>query len=138
MFNLRPLFSVEFWFASHPEALRPASVYVLLAIFLLMIVAAFVLSRRARRQSLDRYAKRTVARVRSLLTTMGFLGLVWLFFAFEAITFFQARYWFLIWLFAVVVWKGAILYEKYRVMPRERLERNEAIEKLKYLPGRGK
>src|SRR3990167_6986185 len=108
MLDLRPLIRPDFWFASHPTSLMSSSSRGLLLFFTLLLVAGAVVRLVSRKRFPDRYARETSARVGRLFSTMGFLGLVWLFFAVEQVTFLQARYWALVWLVGLVVWIASI------------------------------
>ena len=135
MFDLRPLVRPDFWFASHPTSLMSSSSRVLLLFFTLLLVIGAVVRLVSRKRFTDRYVLEAYGRVGRMLSTMGFLGLVWLFFAVEQVTFLQARYWALVWFIGFIVWVIFIWKYVFQTVPAERERHHQDRERMKYLPG---
>ncbi|MBI2484697.1 hypothetical protein HYW18_00920 [Candidatus Uhrbacteria bacterium] len=139
MFDLRPLFDLSFWFARKPSALLPTSTWALLISFLVLFLLSVALRIHLRRKrAADRYQKHTRERVIALTQSVGLLGLLWLFFAYEQVTVFQWRWWLLLIFVGALVWAAHIVYEAKRVIPAMRRGRSEELGKLKYLPRAGR
>ena len=92
----------------------------------------------SKKRHTDYYVKETALKIARLFTTMGFLGLVWLFFAVEQVTFIQARYWMIVWMLGIVVWAVYIIRYVKIDIPKEREMHNQYQERSKYIPGKKK
>lgn len=139
MFDLRPILHPSFWFSFHPSPLMASSSRLLLVGFTLFIVVGIVIRVVGRRKApSDRFVLETFYKVSRLLSTLGLLGLLWLFFAVEEVTFLQARYWMLVWFVGLLVWVFFIWRFVSKTVPAERARRNESRERNKYLPGRNR
>ncbi len=136
MLDLRPLVRSDFWFASHPTSLTSSNSRGLLLFFTLLLVVGAIVRLASRRRLTDRYVRETYARIGRMLSTMGFLGLVWLFFAVEQVTFLQTRYWMLVWLIGLIIWAASIWKYAKRTVPAERERHHQNQERMKYLPGK--
>lgn len=69
-----------------------------------------------------------------LLLTMGILGYVYLFFAWQDIPLLAGRFWLLIWLVTVLVWQAFILRYLFFVVPKLRRDIDQRRKFEKYLP----
>ena len=134
MIDIRPLLEPGFWFSSSPTPIYTENSRLLLALFAIMIIVGAIVRIVARRRASDRYVKQIFARVSSMLTTIGFLGLIWLFFTVEQVTFFQGRYWALFLGLGALTWIGFIVRYAKKIVPVERERHNEYKERMKYLP----
>jgi len=138
MINFRPLFNPEFWFSQHPIPMMIASTRILVAAFAIFLIIGSVIRMVSKKRHTDYYVKETALKIARLFTTMGFLGLVWLFFAVEQVTFIQARYWMIVWLLGIVVWAVYIIRYVKIDIPKEREMHNQYQERSKYIPGKKK
>lgn len=103
---------------------------VFVGVLILGIIGRIVVDRRGD----DRYKKEIGSRISSLLITMGVLGVILFFFSFEKIQLFGARFWYLVWIIATLVWAFLLVRYVKRDVPRKR-EREVALrEQAKYLP----
>lgn len=134
MLNLKPLFNLNFWFAQHPVPITSSSTRITVVMFTLMLIAGSAIRIISKKRYTDYYVKETALKISKLCTTMGFLGLAWLFFALEQVTFLQARYWMMVWLVGVIVWVISIIKYARVTVPREREIHNQYKERSKYLP----
>lgn len=100
------IFDPVFWFAIMPQPLSVRSTVFLLFFFgffgLLMLTIFFTYKKR--KSTLSRPEKDLYLRIRSFLLTSWLLGWLWLFFAYEGVRFFSARFWFILWGLMVCFW----------------------------------
>ncbi|KKW36931.1 MAG: hypothetical protein UY81_C0009G0016 [Candidatus Giovannonibacteria bacterium GW2011_GWA2_53_7] len=136
MFDPRPLFHLDFWFGSNPTPLMSSSTQFFLIFFTLLLVLGVIVRIFWKKRFPDRDGREIIAKLSLLLKTMGVLGLIWLFFAVEQITFFQGRSWFLVWIAGLLVWSVFVWKYVYRILPKERRRREDDLERRKYLPGK--
>lgn len=103
---------------------------VFLACFVLGLIGRIVVDRRGD----DRYKKEIGSRISSLFITMGLLGVILFFFSFEHIQLFGARFWYPIWVIAILVWTFFIVRFVKREVPKKRAREMALREQSKYLP----
>lgn len=138
MINFIKLTDINLWIAIRPLPLSKGFAIALVVFFLLIIIGKIALRIYASKmkRELTKADKKLYDLIQSLLLTMGSLGIMWTFFAYEGIPILAARFWFLLWLLGLIIWIYAILryylleYTNFKVKlaERERLE--------KYLPKR--
>jgi Na+/serine symporter len=73
-------------------------------------------------------------RLSHLFITMGIVGLVYLFFAWQGVALLSSRFWLIIWLACTVVWAGFIVKYLFLEAPKIRREIEEKRKFEKYLP----
>lgn len=124
------LFTLEYWFSVNPGALSSLGFYVLVifvALFLLTGIASMVLKRK---KSVYRGVYNSIY---DFSVVNFILGLVFLFFHYENIPFFTARFWFIAWLLGIALWIYFIV-KKVKRIPEKRKELEREQEMKKYLP----
>lgn len=136
--DLSPLFSLSFWFTLQQNALSPGFARGFFILFALVVIVGAVIRLISRQKKDDRYVKRLYRKAAALAITMGLLGLLWLFFAFEEVYLFGARFWFLIWLVGLGTWIGFTLQFAQKRIPELRQEDAHLAEVNKYLPKKKK
>jgi amino acid transporter len=136
--DLSPLFSLSFWFTLQQNALSPGFARAFFIVFALIIIGAAVMRIVARNAKEDRYTVRLYRKIAAAGMTMGFIGLFWLFLAFEEVYLFGARFWFLFWLVGGGVWVYFIVIFAKKKIPALRTEDAHMREANKYLPKKKK
>jgi len=134
MFDLATLLSPKYWFDLTPSPLAGLTVKILLGVFLLVFAAGFFFHFAKKGKRFDRFKTRVWQRLCSCGLTMGGLGLVFLFFSYEQIRLFGARFWYVFWLIGLLVWLISIWHNYYRVAPREKKLEEQRRQREKYLP----
>ncbi|MBI4142560.1 hypothetical protein HY480_01650 [Candidatus Uhrbacteria bacterium] len=125
--------SLSSWFSLIPPALGLASARLWGAIGLLSVIAAVVVRRMARRRQGPEFLKQPWVRAARLLTTSGVFLWLLLFFRYERIPFFGARFWLLFLIIGDLVWIAAILRHYFIRIPAQRKSWEADREKRKYL-----
>ncbi len=134
--NIRQLFELSFWLTPNPGPIT-----VQITIFFLILFGAGIVGKiglkifgKKRKATLTKPEKKLLSKIESLCLTMGSLGLVWLFFAYENISFLSGRYLFVIWCVSLGIWAYLIwhYYETEMLPALALLKEREQIEK--YLP----
>ncbi len=130
--NIKNLFKLDYWFGQ-PFAAEGKALWILLGLFLLVVFIGLVFKVVAIYQE-EKFKKIIFKRLANLDLTMGFIGLVWLFFRQENVSFLAWRFWLLLWLIGAGWWKWTIIRYMIRRVPdiKEEQERLARIEK--YLP----
>jgi|GEM_PF-373183 len=130
--NIRNLVHLDYWFGQ-PFTAQGISLWLLLGGFLVCIVVGLVAIIVSQYQQ-EKFKKIILKRFGSVGVSMGFVGMIWMFFRQEGIVFLSWRFWMLLW---VVVsgwrlWKIRV-YMSQRIPDMKAEEENRArIEK--YLP----
>ncbi|PIP17810.1 MAG: hypothetical protein COY82_00660 [Parcubacteria group bacterium CG_4_10_14_0_8_um_filter_35_7] len=135
--NLKEFFTLKYLFSFHPPSFHPIALKVLLGVFLFILfvgIISQILVLKTRRK--DPIFVKLWQRICCLSWTMGFIGLVLLFFCYEGVPFFNGRFWFLFWLIGVLVWKGIIIKFLIFEVPKNRKELAKRRRFEKYLPKR--
>lgn len=127
---------VYFFNPSHLFSLRPPAMQLRVIIILAVIFGVFVVLGIIFNflKTKDSLRIKGYKRLFYLFLTMGVLGYVYLFFAWQGAALLSARFWLLIWLIATLVWLGFIL--KYLVIeaPKKRKEIDRKRDFEKYIP----
>ena len=88
----------------------------------------------ARRRKEDMFLVRTYKKIATMFTTMGWIGMLFLWFSYEELFIFGARFWFLIWGIGVLAWVASIVYYVKIHVPKERDQYQSKASANKYLP----
>lgn len=126
------LLDPAFWFHVRPPVMSLWGAGIGTAILLAMFVVGVLLMRRGR--EMEKHRARGSQKFASWLITWAAVGLVWLFLAYERISFFGARFWVLIGLALAAVWLIFIIRYWKKVVPSMATLRRERAEFEKYLP----
>lgn len=124
------LLTLEYWFSVNPGALSSLGFIILViftALFFLLGVAAIVVKRK---KSVYRGVYNSIY---DFSIANFILGLVFLFFHYENIPFFTARFWFIVWFLGIALWIYFIV-KKIKKIPEKRKELEREQEMRKYLP----
>ncbi len=135
MFDARPLTHLSFWFAREPGPLTVSSSQILFAVFAVLFTLGVIIRVVAtKRRHEDRYVASLFRRIGGMLVTMGILGLVWFFYAYEEIPFLGARFWVLAWGVIGLIWIARIVRFAKRDVPAHRAFDATRAAREKYLP----
>lgn len=126
------MFSLSYWFSLIPSAVAAGAVQLWAALALACIVAALLVRRLVVRRLTQRFLQIPWQRIARLLTWTGIALLVLLFFRYEGVPFFSARFWLLLLALGDVVWLIAIIRGFLKV-PVQKRAWEEEQKKRKYL-----
>ncbi len=132
------IFSLDFWFRLHPISLSPTFSRAFFVLFALFIIFGSIATMVARKRKEDMFLMRIYRKIAAMLTTMGWVGMMILFFSYEELYLLGARFWFLIWGLGVLAWIGSIVYYAKVHVPREREQYQSKVSANKYLPKRAR
>jgi uncharacterized membrane protein len=114
MIDFKRLLDLNFWFAG----------------FLALTFVLWIIIRIKKQNPL---LVKLLKKISKMLSTMAFLGFVFLFFSYEQIYFFGSRFWFLFWFAGLIVWAIFIALYAIRKMPKEKDDMEKKKKFLKYL-----
>lgn len=124
------LLTAKYWFSVNPGALMPSAFNILIGVTVFFFLASVVFLFLKKKKSLYR----GVFTSSYNLSITGFIiGLVFLFFHYENLPFFTARFWLAIWVIIMAVWFFYII-KKVRRIPERKEEIEKEKELKKYLP----
>jgi len=127
---MKHLFTIKYWFSVYPEPLSQLGFIVLISfvalIFILGLIS-FILKRRGG------FFKKILNNLYDFSVANFFIGLIFLFFYYENVPFFTARFWLAIWFIGFAVWLFFIL-KKIKEIPEKRKMLEAEKEIKKYLP----
>lgn len=132
------LFSLSFWFALQPTGLSATFERAFFFLFAIVIILGSVSRILARNKRDDRFMVKVYKYVGQMCMTMGIVGLLWFFFAFEQIYFFGARFWFLAWVLGLVAWIVWIVWFTKVRIPELKNQGVAKVETNKYIPKKKK
>ncbi|NQU83924.1 MAG: hypothetical protein HQ536_04405 [Parcubacteria group bacterium] len=128
------LLSPKFWLSLNPAPLSPTNEFVLLSIFAFLIVASIILRFVVFNKKFGVDFIKRIKSLRQMFLIMGIIGLTFLFFSYERAFVLGARFWFLLWMIAFLVWLGLILRDLLKKTPLEKEEKSKKEVLEKYLP----
>ncbi|MDO8490096.1 MAG: hypothetical protein Q7S47_01615 [bacterium] len=134
--DINRLFSLFYWLSLEPQVLSLRGTIILTSFFgffiLLKILGKMLYIRY--KKDLSAPEKNFLAKIESMLLTMGFAGLAWVFFAYEGLPFLSARFWFLVWGVSFVIWGYLLLRTALVQLPVQMAAIKEKERFNKYLP----
>lgn len=133
MINFARLLDLNFWFALRPAALSERTMVILVVGFAVFLVLAIVCGISAKIKKQNPPLVKLFRKVKKMLSTMGILGFIVLFFSYEQIYLLGSRFWFLLWFIGFVVWTVFIVLYAVKKMPKEKDELEKKQKYLKYL-----
>ena len=129
---LRYFFNPAHLFALQPPSLHQQAITMMAGAFGLLLLGG--LFSRVSSRGVDSLKAKGLKRLASLGVTMGLLGLLYLFFAWQRAVLLGARFWLLIWLVVVLIWLFFILKYLLMVVPAKRREIDQRRRFERYLP----
>ncbi len=130
--NIQNLFHFDYWF-SQPFTARGLTLWLLVGGFLLFIVAGLVFKILSQYQQ-NKFKRLVLKKSGSLGITMGFLGLIWMFFRQEKAAFLAWRFWLWLWLAAAAIWAYHLARYALKRIPEIKAEEARRASIEKYLP----
>ncbi|MFA5155722.1 MAG: hypothetical protein WC453_04840 [Patescibacteria group bacterium] len=124
------LISVHYWFDLSPEPLLPKAQMALIGLVVLLAILAIATLIIKRRGGLYRGF---LNRLYSLWAINTIIGLILLFFNYETVPFFSARFWLGLWSLAMLFWLILVL-KKLKAIPQQKKRLTQEQELKKYLP----
>ncbi|MBI2644592.1 hypothetical protein HYW94_00225 [Candidatus Uhrbacteria bacterium] len=134
--NIQQFFEISFWLTPHPGPIDIQTTIFFLVLFGSGIVGKIGLKifGKQRKTILTKPEKKLFSKIESLCLTMGSLGLAWLFFAYENISFLSGRYFFVLWCVSLGIWIYLIWHYYDTEMRPEIAVLKEREQLEKYLP----
>ncbi|HSR89465.1 MAG TPA: hypothetical protein VLK22_03695 [Candidatus Udaeobacter sp.] len=130
--SISNLFHLDYWLAQ-PFTARGLTLWILVGGFLVLVMAGLVFKILSQYQQ-QKAQKSLLSRLGSFGITMGFLGLVWMFFRQERAVILAWRFWILLWLIGGIVWLYRLLYYALKRIPEIKAEEIKRANLEKYLP----
>lgn len=124
------LLTAKYWFSVNPGALVPTAFNILIGVTVFFFLASVLFLFLKKKKSLY---KGVFTSLYNLSITGFIIGLVFLFFHYENLPFFTARFWLAIWVIIMAVWFFYII-KKVRRIPERKEEIEKEKELKKYLP----
>ena len=124
------LLTWRYWFTLRPESLSTLAQNCFVAFLIILVLIAFFVALAKRKGGIYRGFFR---RVYSFCLSNAVIGLVFLFFNYEMVPFFTARFWLALWAIVMVVWFVFII-KKLKTIPEQKKMREQEKELKKYLP----
>ncbi|PJA47213.1 hypothetical protein CO172_02630 [Candidatus Uhrbacteria bacterium CG_4_9_14_3_um_filter_36_7] len=129
------LLKPSYWFNLQPEMMNNRVVQVFLTFFIFLFLLAMVVRMVARKHKVkDRYILKGFRQLSNGFFTMSVIGLFLVFFSYEAIPFFSARFWYLLWVIAMIIWLFFVWRYMFKTAAQKRLRSQEQKNQEKYLP----
>lgn len=134
--DINRFFSLFYWFSLEPQVLSLRGAIIAGSFFgcliLLKILGKMAYLRY--KKNLSAPEKRLLSKAESMLLTMGFAGIAWVFFAYEGLPILSARFWFLVWIVAFVLWGYLLLRYTLVDLPPQVASLKQKERFSKYLP----
>ena len=124
------LLTLEYWFSVNPGALVANGFNLLVSFTILLFLLGIIALIIKRRKGLYRGV---FNRIYDFSVANFFIAILFLFFHYENIPFFTARFWLVIWLLGIILWVTHIA-KKIKAIPGKRKELEKEKERKKYLP----
>jgi O-antigen/teichoic acid export membrane protein len=130
---LKYFFNPDHLFSVRPVPMQMRAIIILVVLFSAFIVYSLVVKVFAKKIK-DGLKIKLLRKTSNTTLTMGILGLIYVFFAWQSITLLGARFWLVIWALIMLVWGGFILRYFLVTMPKLRSEIDHRRNVEKYLP----
>ncbi|MCK5416014.1 hypothetical protein KAI92_01135 [Candidatus Parcubacteria bacterium] len=125
------IFKLDYWTNFRPGSLEPRmQLYFIL--FILILAIFVILSIYLSQIKKGSYSK-IWRRLHFFTVTNFVISLLLLFFTYENIRFFSARFWFVLWVIGMIFWL-ILIYKQSKQIPKLREKRKKDEEFKKYLP----
>jgi len=130
-----PFLDYHYWLNPSPVPLGPSLAGGILVFFAWFLIAALALYLVNHGMKKDNSLKaENLKRIAHLLSTTGFLGLIFLFFSYEQLPFLGMRFWFFLLFILFIAWLIRIIIYIVRDYPKKKAEKEERSRLEKYLP----
>lgn len=129
---MKNLLSLKYWFGVRPGDLMPQAQIAFIIICVVLLCLAFYAWQWKKNNPKNLYRK-VFLRIETFAITNFLIGLVLLFFEYEAVPILSMRFWALLWLVSMGVWKWFI-YKDYQNVPIIKQQIAESQKLKKYIP----
>lgn len=127
---MKNLLTLNYWFNLAPEPFLPPAQKLFIAAIIALAAAALIIAIAKNQGGIYRgFFKRLYA----FCLANALIGLLLLFFDFEAVPFFSARFWLGLWGIIMIIWLIPLL-KSLKTIPQQKREREQEKELKKYLP----
>jgi hypothetical protein len=126
-------FKPSHFFSLRPEPLHSRAIIILVIIFGLVILIS-VVSKLITIKTKDALKAKGYKKLYHLCLTMGIIGLVYLFFAWQGAALLAARFWLAIWALTLIIWLIFIWKYLIKEVPNKRKEIDQKRQFQKYIP----
>ncbi len=124
------LLTWSFWFNLRPETISPFTQNCFIGLIISLILLAIIMIMAKRRGGVYRgFFKRLY----TFCLSNAIIGLIFLFFNYEMVPFFSARFWLATWALIMIIWLFFIA-RKLKTIPLQKKQKERAEELKKYLP----
>lgn len=124
------LLTLQYWFNLRPDQLTPLAQKIFIAFFIVLIILTVITAILKKRSSIYRGF---LKRLYNFGLSNSLIALIFLFFNYEIIPFFSARFWLGLWVIMMLIWLGFILKSLTKIgLQKKRLEQERELKK--YLP----
>lgn len=127
---MKNLLTVNYWFSLRPESLIPLAQKLFIAFIIFLAVLAVVIALIKRKGGIYRGF---LNRLYTFSLSNALIGLVLIFFNYELVPFFSARFWLGLWIIIMIAWLVAIL-RGLKAIPAQKKQKEEELARKKYLP----
>lgn len=127
---MQNLLTLNYWFNLRPEMLQALAQKLFVGFVLVLIVLTIVLGFVKKRGGIYR---RLFRRLYNFGLTNSLIGLLFLFFNYESVPFFMARFWLALWLLAMLVWL-VFIFKDLKNIPEKKRQLEKDLEFKKYIP----
>jgi len=132
MLNLSEFLSWGYWFNSQVTEFH--YVIPVTTIFMLLIIAAFVVKKLIKINLKNKLSKKFLKDVPTALYIFGFTGLIFTFLRYEHVKYLSVRFWFLILLVAFIAWIAFHIFQFKVLYPQVECEYKSMQNVDKYRP----
>jgi len=136
--DITKIFDLNYIFLTNPAPLHPLQRGIAIVVFGGLIIVAIAFVFRAHRKDIDNVAKRVATKISTFAFTTGLIGLVLFLLRQTRVYFFSRRFFFLLWLVALIIWLVFLLKYIFKKAPEARQTLTERQEFEKYLPKKKK
>jgi len=132
--NLKNLLDIKYWFDLSPGPFLSGVSNVLYIFFIIIILSGLSANIMVKKNKKNVPLRNIWNKFYYFLTSIGFAGLVIIFFRVQTVSFLGAPFWMLVWLVIMVVWLIFIVrYIKIKI-PKIKVDIELRKEMEKYLP----
>lgn len=127
---MKNLLTWHFWFNLRPDPLMPLAQKSFVALFVILIIATIVTAILKKEGSIYRGF---LKKLYNFCLSNSLIALLFLFFNYELIPFFSARFWLGLWTLMMIIWLFFILKSLGKIgAQKKQLEKEQELKK--YLP----
>lgn len=127
---MQNLLSLNYWFNLRPEAFVPLAQKLFIGLIIALAIVAVLVLMIKKKAGIYRGL---LNRLYAFCSVNAIIGLIFIFFNYETVPFFSARFWIGLWAIIMVIWFLAIL-KNLKKIPLQKKQLKQAEELKKYIP----